>query len=122
MISEQCLRNLKVFLWILFLNSNEAFQGGNLMHRIVNRNQISSHPKSGLIGIKPHASSKSFTYLRQSSLILLRDTSRSSGGVSEQVYKEFDQAVELNDLLLVEDLVMVSNSLCIYFDPRLPSP
>eukprot|EP00291_Cryptomonas_curvata_P023833 CAMPEP_0172159144 /NCGR_PEP_ID=MMETSP1050-20130122/4796_1 /TAXON_ID=233186 /ORGANISM="Cryptomonas curvata, Strain CCAP979/52" /LENGTH=144 /DNA_ID=CAMNT_0012828677 /DNA_START=196 /DNA_END=627 /DNA_ORIENTATION=+ len=46
------------------------------------------------------------THLRKNSLILLRDTSRSSGGVSEQVYKEFDQAVELNDLLLVEDLVM----------------
>ncbi len=99
------LNSLNLLLLTLLLNPNEAFHG-NQLYGILIRNQNSRHSISGIKVFKTHVSPKIVVHLRQNSLILLRETGR-SGGVSEQVYKEFDQAVEINDLLLVEDLIMV---------------
>jgi hypothetical protein len=113
MISIKSLGKLKVFLLILWLNPNEAFQGN--LHGSLIQNLNSRSPKSGTTNIKFHAPRRIVTH----SLILLRETGRSGGGVSEQVYKEFDQAVEINDLLLVEDLIMVLTDKCRWFQSTL---
>lgn len=44
---------------------------------------------------------------RGNMLTVLKEKGRSGADVADQVFKEFDQAVEINDLLLVEDLVLV---------------
>ncbi len=109
------MSRFSTFLVILFLKSNEAFQG-NFLFGIQIQNQKFKHPGSGPVFYNTYMFPRIAT--RQNFLISLREAGRSSassGGVSEQVYKEFDQAVEINDLLLVEDLIMVLNN------PTLPS-
>jgi hypothetical protein len=104
------MSRLSTFLVILLLKSNEAFQG-NFLFGIQIRNQKFKHPGSGPVFYNIYMFPR--IAMRQNFLISLREDGRSSassGGVSEQVYKEFDQAVEINDLLLVEDLIMVLNN------------
>ncbi len=103
------MSRLSTFLVILLLKSNEAFQG-NFLFGIQIQNQKFKQT-SGPVFYNTYMFPRIKT--RQNFLISLREAGRSSassGGVSEQVYKEFDQAVEINDLLLVEDLIMVLNN------------
>ena len=97
---------LLLFILIILPNSNEAFHS-NFLHGTSIRHIYSRNPRSGLVRFKIYTPSRVLTHLRRNSLISLSETGRNSGGISDQVYKEFDQAVEINDLLLVEDLIMV---------------